>query len=89
VTYDDNVIDLPYDGADHFVDNIVTRVDGNTLIVDTEGSFSTTGGARRFVTVTTDQIEVIEASGGADVQRQRRNRKLSNAGERWFRRGSG
>jgi hypothetical protein len=39
VTYDDNVIDLRYDGADHFVDNIVTRVDGNTLIVDTEGSF--------------------------------------------------
>ena len=56
VTYDDNVID-----------NIVTRVDGNTLIVDTEGSFSTTGGAHRFVTVTTDRIEVIEASGGADV----------------------
>jgi hypothetical protein len=56
VTYDDNVID-----------NIVTRVDGNTLIVDTEGSFSTSGGGRRFVTVTTDRIEVIEASGGADV----------------------
>jgi hypothetical protein len=56
VTYDDNVID-----------NIVTRVDGDTLIVDTEGSFSTSGGGRRFVTVTTDRIEVIEASGGADV----------------------
>jgi hypothetical protein len=56
VTYDDNVID-----------NIVTRVNGDTLIVDTEGSFSTSGGGRRFVTVTTDRIEVIEASGGADV----------------------
>ncbi len=56
VTYDDNVIDF-----------IVTEVAGNTLVIDTRGSFSTTGGPRRLVTVKTDRIEVIEASGGADV----------------------
>ena len=56
VTYDDNVLDF-----------IVTRVSGNTLIIDTEGSFRTTGGGRRYVTVVTDRIEVIKASGGADV----------------------
>ena len=55
VTYDDNVIDF-----------IVTRVNGNTLVIDTEGSFRTSGGGR-FVTVVTDRIEVIKASGGADV----------------------
>ncbi len=56
VTYDDNVIDF-----------IFTEVEGNTLVIDTRGSFSTTGGPRRFVTVVTDRIEVIETSGGADV----------------------
>ncbi|MFQ5966544.1 MAG: GIN domain-containing protein [Acidimicrobiia bacterium] len=59
VTYDDNLLD-----------NIVTRLEGNTLIVDTEGSFRTTGGTRRFVTVTTDHIEAITTSGGADVTGQ-------------------
>ena len=56
VTYDDNVIDF-----------VITEVDGNTLVIDTRGSFSTTGGPRRLVTVVTDAIEVIEASDGADV----------------------
>ena len=66
VTYDDNVIGF-----------IVTRVDAKTLIIDTAGSFSITGGPRRVVTVVTDDIEVIgsgvtesyrlQASDGSDV----------------------
>ena len=56
VTYDDNVIEF-----------IFTEVSGDTLIIDTRGSFSTTGGHGRLVTVITDRIDVIEASGGADV----------------------
>ncbi len=54
-TYDDNVIGF-----------IVTRVDANTLIIDTAGSFSITGGPRRVVTVVTDDIEVITTRDGAD-----------------------
>lgn len=56
VTYDDNVIRF-----------IVTEVDGNTLVIDTRGSFSTTGGPRRVVTVLTDDIDVIVTRDGADV----------------------
>ncbi len=56
VTYDDNVIQF-----------IVTEVDGNTLVIDTKGSFRTTGGLRRVVVVETDDVEVITARGGADV----------------------
>ena len=56
VTYDDNLLD-----------NIVTRVDDNTLIIETKGLVPTPGASRRFVTVVTDDIEEIAASGGADV----------------------
>ena len=56
VTYDDNVIGF-----------IVTEVDGDTLVIDTRGSFSTTGGPRRVVVVETDDVEVITARDGADV----------------------
>ncbi len=56
VTYDDNVIRF-----------IVTEVDSNTLVIDTRGSFSTTGGPRRLVTVVINDIEVITTRDGADV----------------------
>ena len=56
VTYDDNVVDF-----------IVTEVDGNTLVIDTRGLFSTTGGPRRLVTVITDRIDEITTRNGADV----------------------
>ncbi len=56
VTYDDNVIDF-----------IVTEVDDNTLVIDTRGSFSTTGSPRRIVTVLTDRIDEIMTRDGADA----------------------
>lgn len=56
VTYDDNVIRF-----------IVTEVDSNTLVIDTRGSFSTTGGPRRVVKVLTDDIDEIVTRDGADV----------------------
>ncbi len=56
VTYDDNLVRF-----------IVTEVDGNTLVIDTRGSFRTTGGLRRVVVVETDDVEVITARDGADV----------------------
>ena len=55
VTYDDNLLD-----------NVVTRVDGDTLIVELEGAFLVTGSGR-FVAVVTDFIDGIEASGGSDL----------------------
>lgn len=55
VTYDDNLLD-----------NVVTRVDGNTLIIELKGVFLNTGSGR-FVTVITDVIDGIEASGGSDL----------------------
>lgn len=56
VTYDDNIIGFA-----------VTEVDANTLIIDTAGSFSITGGPRRVVTVVADDIEVITTRDGADL----------------------
>ena len=56
VTYDDNVIRF-----------IITEVDGNTLVIDTRGSFSTTGGPRRVVKVLTDDNDEIVTRDGADV----------------------
>ena len=56
VTYDDNIIGF-----------IVTEVAGDTLVIDTRGSFSTTGGLRRVVVIETDDIEVITARDGADL----------------------
>ena len=55
VTYDDNLLD-----------NVVTRVDGDTLIIELEGFLLNIGGGRS-VTVVTDGIEGIEASGGSDL----------------------
>ena len=55
VTYDDNLLE-----------DVVTRVDANTLIIELEGVFLITGSGR-FVTVVTEVIDGIEASGGSDV----------------------
>lgn len=55
VNYDDNLLD-----------QIVTRVEGDTLLVATEGNVSTFGGGR-FVSVTTDHLEGISVSGASDL----------------------
>jgi hypothetical protein len=55
VTYDDNLID-----------QIVTEVRGSTLEISIDGHVSTFGGGR-FVAVTVDSLETIEASGAVDV----------------------
>ncbi len=56
VTYDDNVIRF-----------IITEVDGNTLVIDTRGAFSTTGGPRRVVKVIIGDIDEITTRDGADL----------------------
>ena len=56
VTYDDNLLD-----------NVVTRVRGDTLVIEFEGSVTSFGGSGRAVYVVVDSIERIEVSGGADL----------------------
>ena len=56
VTYDDNLLD-----------RVVTEVRGDTLVIENEGSFNIFGGGR-FVTVVTPSLELLTASGGADVE---------------------
>ena len=56
VTYDDNIIDL-----------ITTEVDGTTLKIESNGTYSTLGGEDRFVAVTVSSLQGLSASGGADV----------------------
>jgi hypothetical protein len=55
VTFDDNLLD-----------RVVTRVRGNTLIVEFDGGAQFTG-AGRFVAVIMPSLEAVIASGGADV----------------------
>jgi hypothetical protein len=57
VTYDDNIID-----------QVVTRVSGDTLVLELEGSVNLTGGADRLVTVTMNELTALEASGATDVE---------------------
>lgn len=56
VTYDDNLID-----------NIRTRVDGDTLTVELQGSVNLTGGADRLVQITMPEVVGIEVSGASSV----------------------
>ncbi|MCP4306708.1 MAG: hypothetical protein GY926_18885 [bacterium] len=56
VTYDDNLID-----------NLRTRVDGDTLIVELQGSVNLTGGADRLVQITMPEVVGIEVSGASGV----------------------
>lgn len=56
VTYDDNLLD-----------NLITRISGDTLIVELEGSVNLTGGADRSVQVTMPEVASIEVSGASSV----------------------
>ena len=56
VTYDDNILD-----------NLVTRVDGDTLIIELEGSLNLTGDVARMVEVVTPTLVELDASGAASV----------------------
>lgn len=56
VSYDDNLLD-----------NVVTDVSGDTLVIKLTGSINTSGSGRRVVTVVTDRLVSIESSGGSSV----------------------
>ena len=56
VTFDDNLID-----------KVVTRVSGNTLILEIDGSVNLTGSADRGVAVTMNEMDALGASGACDV----------------------
>ena len=56
VTYDDNLLD-----------NVLTRVSGETLVIEISGSIATFGNGGRAVSVVVDSIDWIEVSGGADL----------------------
>jgi len=57
VTYDDNILD-----------NVDTRVAGNTLILELEGNLNLTGSVERFVAVTMPQVESLKLSGASEVR---------------------
>jgi hypothetical protein len=57
VNYDDNILD-----------NVVTRLDGDTLIIKLDGSVNLTGNADRVVVVTMPDLAKLEASGASDVR---------------------
>lgn len=56
VTFDDNIID-----------NVVTRVQGDTLTIDIEGAVNLTGSANRIVSVTTPTLDALTADGATNV----------------------
>ena len=56
ITYDDNILD-----------NVVTRVDGDTLVLELNGSLNLTGNADRVVVVTLPDLAALEASGASDI----------------------
>jgi hypothetical protein len=56
VTYDDNLLD-----------NLVTRVAGDTLVIEFQGSVNLTGGADRSVAVTMPDVTSIDVSGASSV----------------------
>jgi hypothetical protein len=56
VTYDDNLLD-----------NLVTRVAGDTLVIEFQGSVNLTGGADRSVAVTMPAVTSIDVSGASSV----------------------
>ena len=56
VTFDDNLID-----------KVVTRVSGDTLVLEIDGSVNLTGSAERVIAVTVNELIALEASGASDV----------------------
>jgi hypothetical protein len=57
VTYDDNI-----------VDQVVTRVSGDTLVLEFDGSVNLTGSAPRVIAVTMNELTALNASGATDVE---------------------
>lgn len=57
VTYDDNILD-----------NVVTLVTDDTLVLELNGSLNLTGNADRMVMVTMPGLAVLDASGASEVQ---------------------
>ena len=57
VTYDDNI-----------VDHVVTRVSGDTLVLEFDGNVNLTGSAARVVAVTMNELTALQASGATDVK---------------------
>ena len=57
VTFDDNLIE-----------RVITRVEGDTLILDIDGTMNLTGNNNRFIAVSVADIETIRASGATDVE---------------------
>lgn len=57
VTFDDNLID-----------RVVTRVSGDTLVLELDGTFNLTGSGDRLITVTMNTLQSLESSGATDVE---------------------
>lgn len=57
VTFDDNLID-----------RVVTRVSGDTLVLELAGTFNLTGNGDRLITVTMNTLQSLESSGATDVE---------------------
>lgn len=57
VTYDDNI-----------VDHVVTRVSGDTLVLEFDGNVNLTGSAARVVAVTMNELTALQTSGATDVK---------------------
>lgn len=57
VTYDDNI-----------VDQVVTRVSGDTLVLEFDGNVNLTGGAARVIAVTMNELNALQASGATAVK---------------------
>ena len=56
VTFDDNLIDM-----------VVTRISGDTLVLEIDGSINLTGNADRTIAVTMGELASLEASGATAV----------------------
>lgn len=67
-------VSVSYD--DNLVDNIVTRVRGNTLVVEVDGAFNTFGSGR-VVSVTATSLTSVTASGGSNVDASGEAREYS------------
>ena len=61
----DASVSVSYDG--NLLDNVVTEVRGDTLVIELNGTIISGGGADRVVRVTAPAIDALDVSGGADL----------------------
>lgn len=61
-----HTVSVRYD--DNLLDNLVTRVEGTTLLVEFDGSVNVASGRNRAVEITMPALELLDASGGASVR---------------------